>query len=142
MNSKNVDGAGEALFAVENAWNQAAGRWNACALAAVYTPDALFFGGRPGHCTGRAAIREYFASYEGILRSDTISLSELQGVPLAAGCVLAQGFVEFSFELADGECTCSRLRGTFVLQEQGGAWMICQHHVSTSPLVPPLRAAE
>nr|WP_314482101.1 SgcJ/EcaC family oxidoreductase [uncultured Pseudomonas sp.] len=142
MKNKHVDATIAALSAIESDWNRAASRWDSSALAAVYTSNALFFGGRPGHYMGREAIREYFASYEGTLRSGSIALSELAVISLATGCVLAQGFADFMFELADGEITRSRLRGTLVLQEQDGTWMIRQHHFSTSPLVPPLRAAE
>lgn len=127
-----------ALAEVEGQWTQAASRWNVDALASLYCEDALFFGGRPGHCIGRGAVREYFASYVGTIASGSISLSELESVYVAQDCVLAQGFAQFAFRLETGEITRSRLRGTLLLQKQNGAWNIRQHHVSEAPLVPPL----
>jgi ketosteroid isomerase-like protein len=38
-----------ALRAVEHDWNAAAQHWNSAGLAALYTEDALFYGGRSGH---------------------------------------------------------------------------------------------
>ena len=52
-----------ALRAVERDWNAAAQDWNSASLVALYTEDALFYGGRPGHAVGHAKVREYFDSY-------------------------------------------------------------------------------
>lgn len=138
MSHSNVDIRREALAAVEGEWTQAARCWDADALAALYSEDTFFFGGKPGHCTGREAVREYFASYVGTIASGSISLSELESVLVTADCVLAQGFAQFTFRLDSGEITRSRLRGTLVLQRHGSTWKIRQHHFSESPLVPPL----
>jgi uncharacterized protein (TIGR02246 family) len=138
MSHLDIDMRREALAAVEEEWTRAATRWDADALASLYSEDALFFGGKPGHCTGREAVREYFASYVGTIASGSISLSELESVLVSTDCVLAQGFAQFTFKLESGEITRSRLRGTLLFQRQGGPWKIRQHHFSESPLVPPL----
>lgn len=126
------------MAAVVARWNAAAGPWNPDALAAVYTTDALFFGGRPGHCVGAGAIHAYFKSYEGVIRSGRMALVEQHLKPLAPGCVLAQGFVDFGFELSDGQSTRSRLRTTLILVAEDAAWRIAQHHFSPTPEAPPL----
>ena len=36
-------------------------------LAAIYTDNAVFYGGRPGHSVGKEQVRAYFASYAGVL---------------------------------------------------------------------------
>lgn len=131
-----------ALDAVMALWNAAAAPWDADALTAVYTADALFFGGRPGHFVGAEAVQAYFQSYEGVIRSGRMALVDQHLKVLAPGCVLSQGFVDFAFELCDGQRTQSRLRTTLVLVSEDASWRICQHHFSPTPEVPPLGQAE
>ena len=128
----------KALASAEAAWNAAARPWNAAALAAVYTADAMLFGGRPGHSIGAAAIRNYFASYDGVILSGSMELLDQQIAPLATGVVLAQGFVDFSFDLAGNQSTKSHLRTTLILVQHEGQWRIRQHHFSATPTSPPL----
>jgi uncharacterized protein (TIGR02246 family) len=119
-------------------WNRAGAPWDAAALAAVYADDALLFGGRPGHCVGRAAIQAYFASYDGVILAGAMQMSGTELRTLAPGCVLAQGMVEFAFTLAGHEQTRSTLRATLVLQRTADRWRIVDHHFSTIPAAPPL----
>lgn len=128
----------QALGAVEAAWNAAALAWDAQALAAIYTDDALLFGGRPGHAVGRAAIRDYFASYDGTIVSGRMALVEQQLQALAPELLLAQGYVDFAFVLAGDRHTRSSLRSTLILQRLQGTWRIRQHHFSPVPEAPPL----
>ncbi|MFB9123489.1 SgcJ/EcaC family oxidoreductase [Paraburkholderia dipogonis] len=132
------EAASPALAIVQAAWNAGARHWNADALAAVYTADALFFGGRPGQSVGTGAIREYFASYEGVIDSATLELVEQQIVRLGTQCFLAQGYGEFSFTLSGGRMSRSRLRTTLVIALQDGEWRIRQHHFSAEPESPPI----
>jgi uncharacterized protein (TIGR02246 family) len=126
------------LAAVQRAWNAAGRPWNADRLAAVYTHDALFFGGRPGHFVGRAAVRDYFASYIGVIESGSLVLVEQQLVELSPGCLLAQGYADFSFVLSGNQATRSRVRTTLLIIRDGGDWRIRQHHFSPTPDAPPL----
>ncbi|AOI99932.1 YybH family protein [Burkholderia sp. LA-2-3-30-S1-D2] len=130
--------AGPALAVVQAAWNAAARDWNADALTGVYTTDALFFGGRPGHATGHEAIRAYFASYDGVIQSATLELVEQQFIRFGDDCFLAQGYGEFAFVLGDGTTSRSRLRTTLVIVAQQHEWKIRQHHFSASPETPPI----
>lgn len=133
-----------ALQAIAAAWNAASQRWDAQALAAIYTEDALFFGGRPAHSVGRAEIHAYFASYQGIIESARLALMDQHLVALAPGVHLAQGIGDFSFVLSGGRATQSRVRTTLVIvqqhqdQDPQRAWQIRQHHFSPEPAVPPL----
>lgn len=127
-----------ALAQVVSAWNRAGATWDATALAAVYTDDGLLFGGRPGHAVGREAIRGYFASYDGVILSGSMQLSETELRLMGEGSLLAQGMVHFAFTLAGGEQTRSTMRATLLLQRGVGGWRILDHHFSTIPLVPPL----
>jgi uncharacterized protein (TIGR02246 family) len=130
-----------ALDDVVARWNHAASPWIARSLTAIYAHDALFFGGRAGHSVGEGAILEYFKSYEGLILSGRMSLVDSHIRVLGPGCLLSQGFVHFSFELADGQSTHSCLRATLVLVFEHGAWCIAQHHFSPTPEAPPLGQA-
>jgi uncharacterized protein (TIGR02246 family) len=132
------DAASPALAIVQAAWNAASRDWNPDALTSVYTEDALFFGGRPGHSVGSSAIREYFASYEGVIESATLELVEQNFIRLGPDCFLAQGYGEFSFVLSGDRTSNSCLRTTLVIVSQNGEWKIRQHHFSTSPDTPPI----
>ncbi|PUE50255.1 hypothetical protein B9Z47_00320 [Limnohabitans sp. 2KL-1] len=132
------DTAQQALERVQHAWSQAAASWDVDALAALYTEDALFMGGRPGHQIGRTAIRDYFASYTGTILSASLTLSDFSAQQIDPGCVMGQGFVNFKFHLKGDEHTTSRLRGAWVLQAHAEGWRIRLHHFSTEPVQPPL----
>jgi uncharacterized protein (TIGR02246 family) len=128
----------EVLNGVIARWNAAASPWSAEALSVIYTADALFFGGRPGHSVGAHAIRTYFKSYEGVIRQGRMVPVDQQFKWLAPSCFLSQGFVDFAFNLSDGQATQSRLRSTLVLVSEKGQWKIAQHHFSPTPEAPPL----
>ncbi|MGY2488657.1 YybH family protein [Cupriavidus sp. CP313] len=128
-----------ALQDVERRWNAAAQGWDAGALTSLYASDALFFGGRPGHAVGQAAILDYFSSYAGTLRSASMILADQSVTGLGPDTLLAQGYANFRFVLADGSETASILRTTWVLVRRQGIWQILQHHFSPTPEVPPIQ---
>jgi uncharacterized protein (TIGR02246 family) len=127
-----------ALAQVQRDWNIAGKHWHAGLLAEVYTHDALFFGGRPGHFVGRAAEQAYFASYIDVIGSGEIVLAEQELARLGPDCLLAQGYADFAFTLQSGEETRSRVRATLVLVREGAVWRVRQHHFSPTPEAPPL----
>ena len=127
-----------AVAAVAQAWTAAASPWNADALTDLFTADALFFGGKPEHSVGAPAIRDYFASYQGVILSAALRLVEQQVLQLQPGCLLAQGYGDFSFLLAGDRATRSRVRTSLLLVLQDGRWKIRQHHFSPAPSAPPL----
>ncbi|RYX89420.1 MAG: SgcJ/EcaC family oxidoreductase [Comamonadaceae bacterium] len=128
----------QALAHVEAAWNAAARGWNVRALSEVYAEDTAFFGGRPGHCIGRAAVADYFASYTGLIESAALTLTEQAVRALADGVWLAQGYGAFEFVLAGSKPSRNVLRTTLVLVHREARWQILQHHFSESPGTPPL----
>jgi uncharacterized protein (TIGR02246 family) len=136
--STNVTATQAALEHVVHAWNQAGRTWDCDALAAVYTEDALLFGGRPGHSVGREAIQHYFATYSGIIFTATMQMSGTELRVLGKDAVLVQGMVHFEFTLKDSEKTQSTLRATLVLRRETGCWLIADHHFSPTPATPPL----
>lgn len=126
-----------ALAAVEAAWNEGAGRWDPVGLTAVYTADAVFHGGRPGHAVGATAIRAYFDSYVGTIESARLELVEQVMAQVGPRAWVAQGYANFSFVLTGGQRTRSVLRTTLTIVRQDG-WRIRQHHFSPTPDAPPL----
>jgi uncharacterized protein (TIGR02246 family) len=129
-----------ALRAVERDWNAAAEHWDTASLAALYTQDALFYGGRPGHAVGRAKVREYFDSYVGTLAAARLALVDQELRKLAEGVYLAQGYAAFDFNLAAGGVSRTVLRSTLVLTRRPEGWRIAQHHFSSPPSEPPIPA--
>ncbi len=129
-----------ALRAVEAAWNAAAQHWDPTALAALYTEDAVFYGGRIGHSVGRAQVRAYFDSYAAIFTTVRLSLIEQELREPAPGTVLAQGTAAFAFGFKAGGESSATLRSTLVLVRQGEGWRILQHHFSPTPAEPPINA--
>lgn len=119
-------------------WNEAAKNWNVEGLTAMYTEDALMFGGRPGLSIGLPGMRQYFGSYAGLLASTHLELVDQYIVELTPGVLLAQGFGVFKFRLVSGEDTGTTMRTTLVIAHRDGRWKIQQHHFSTIPDKPPI----
>ncbi len=130
-----------ALRTIERAWNAAAQPWNAENLAALYTEDAVFYGGRTTHSVGQTQVWGYFDSYVGILASVRLALVEQELRTLADGVCLAQGYAKFDFDLTAGGTSGTVLRSTLVLVRRPDGWRIAQHHFSGIPDAPPIPSA-
>lgn len=131
-----------ALRAVERDWNVAARDWNTAGLAALYTEDAVFYGGRPGHSVGQGQVREYFESYTGMFTTVRLALVDQELRELANGVYLAQGYAAFDFVFSAGGATRATLRSTLVLVRHPEGWRIAQHHFSATPAEPPIPPPE
>ena len=127
-----------ALRAVERDWNVAAWAWDPVGLAALYTEDAVFYGGRPGHSIGRDQVKAYFDSYAGMFTTVRLALVDQELRTLADGVYLAQGYAAFDFELAAGGTSQAVLRSTLVLIRRPEGWRIAQHHFSATPTALPI----
>jgi len=121
-------------------WNAAGRYWGCDGLAACFTDDGLFFGGRPEHSVGREAITAYFRSYVGVIASCTLQLRDQEVLELSAECLVCQGFGDFSFVLADGRHTRSVVRTTLILVRQEDGWKARLQHFAPPPSEPPLGA--
>ena len=130
--------AGDAIKEVERRWNAAASTWDVDGLAAIYTDDALMYGGRTTHSVGNDGVRAYFASYVGMLAAAKVTLVSQEIRQLGPGTILAQGYGAFDLTLADGRRSQTTLRTTWVLVNQSGTWKILQHHFSAIPEAPPI----
>ncbi|MGC4250593.1 MAG: SgcJ/EcaC family oxidoreductase [Sphingobium sp.] len=130
--------AAQELERIVAGWNAASQPWNPEKLTALYTRDALLFGGRPHHSVSGGGIADYFASYAGVIESGHLALSDQEIRIVADDAILAQGFGTFDFTLAGGVVTQSRLRTTLLLKRTEGSWKIAAHHFSAIPDAPPL----
>ena len=126
------------LDCVLQAWNREAAHWESQRLSSLYTQDAVFFGGRPGHSVGAAEIASYFDSYHGVILTAKLKLLDQQLLKLSDDCIMTQGFGEFEFVLAGNKSTSSTLRTTLVICRDASDWKISAHHFSTIPSAPPL----
>jgi uncharacterized protein (TIGR02246 family) len=126
------------LLHVLSGWNEAAAHWNVEALASMYTPDALMFGGLPGHSVGAAGIRDYFGAYAGRLAFADLALVDQYVVRLGPDSIAAQGFGVFKFRLVDGRLNGATMRTSLLLERREGQWRIRQHHFSPIPDRTPI----
>jgi ketosteroid isomerase-like protein len=126
------------LSDVQERWNRAAKNWDVASLTAMYTEDALMYGGRPGMSIGHAGMNEYFASYADMLSSTRLNLTEQFLIELAPDVYLAQGYGVFEFKLINGKVSGTTMRTTLILVKRKSEWRILQHHFSSTPDVPPI----
>lgn len=126
------------LRTIQDRWNQAGLTWDVEALAAMYTPDAVMYGGRPGMSIGNAGMRRYFDSYTDILASTRLEFKDQIMIRLAPDIYLAQGCGDFQFWLKGGKQTGTTMRTSLVLVERGQEWKILQHHFSPIPDQPSI----
>ena len=117
----------EILAAVEARWKTAFARHDADAQAALYTEDALFYGGTMPLREGRDGVRAYFQAVRPEVK--TAEFRDWRAVRVAPGVIMAAGIAAFLIE--DGAGTERReYRITWLLVERGGEWLIANHHVS------------
>ncbi|SCX72535.1 SgcJ/EcaC family oxidoreductase [Variovorax sp. EL159] len=128
----------QALETTQRSWNAAASEWDADALAALYTEDAVLFGGLPGQSIGREAVRGYFGSYTGVLASTSLTLFDQVLMELGPELYFAQGYCRFEFMHVSGKRSSTVMRTTWVLVQHDGNWRIRLHHFSTTPERPPI----
>jgi uncharacterized protein (TIGR02246 family) len=126
------------LRMIQDRWNLAGLIWDVEALTAMYTPDAVMYGGRPGMSIGHAGMRQYFSSYVDMLASTKMELKDQVMIRLAPNVYLAQGYGVFQFTLRTGKKSDTTMRTTLVLVEREKEWKILQHHFSSTPDKPPI----
>lgn len=123
----------QAFDQIVGRWNEAASKWSPDGFAALYTTDAVFFGGRPTLHVGSGQIREYFASYQRMVAAATLTLLDQHVIRPAPHLFLAQGFGEFRVKLVSGGQSESTQRTTLLVARDGLDWKIAQHHFSPVP---------
>ena len=108
-------------------WAQAFAARDLDGLAALYAPDALFFGSTPELFRGQAGVRAYFAGLSPDVSLEAFEEPEL--APVAPGVFATAGFWRFRFGVEP------RLyRRTWVIAARDGGWVIAQHHAARCDL--------
>lgn len=130
--------AQDVLRDVQSRWNKAARTWDVEGLTAMYTCDALMYGGRTGMSLGHSGMRAYFSSYLDLLASTTMQLRGQIMIELAPDVFLAQGYSDFGFVLTSGKKSGTTMRTTLIIVKREGEWLIIQHHFSSTPETPPI----
>lgn len=128
----------KALESIESRWGSAAATWDPDKFAALYTDDALFFGGLPSLYVGSTEIHKYFSYYVGTVKAASIKFVDQQVRKLGPDAFLFQGFGNFHVTLTSGAEFDSVQRTTLLIVRQAGEWKIAQHHFSTQPDAPPI----
>ncbi len=140
MNQTNIQMLGdEALRCIEEKWRKGGVPYSPELLTALYTEDALFYGGLAALYSGRDEIRGYFEHYVGLVASSVITLRDQQLVALSNEIIAAQGIVDFAFGLPDGRSTALTQRSTLIMQRVGRKdWRIRLQHFSVQPSATPV----
>jgi hypothetical protein len=125
------------LRLIESQWNAAAANWDVDALSDIYVEDAVLFGGLPELSVGKIAIRDYFSTYIGTLKSVKMAMVDQRLLEVETQTCVAQGFVDFNFYLCDGKTISTKMRTTWVITVREGEPKLLAHHFSNIPLTPP-----
>jgi uncharacterized protein (TIGR02246 family) len=104
---------------------------SATAIAALYAPDAVFFGtSSPVLRDKPELVADYFKSLP-TLGDATISMGEHR-VQLFGDLAINSGYYTRT-TMQDGKPVSTPARFTFVYAKRSGRWMIVNHHSSALP---------
>ncbi|MFG1805130.1 SgcJ/EcaC family oxidoreductase [Streptomyces sp. NPDC049040] len=118
-----TDTPGNPMAEVLARWKAAFDGHRTDAMAALFTPDALFQGFDPEVAAGREAVRAYYAA---VAQDRTADVTLLH--TYAIGAETAGGFADVTFRGRDGWEAAVHL--SLVLRLVEGRWLIRQYHVS------------
>ena len=104
-------------------------------LAALFAPDALFYGtGSTEVVTSREGVVAYFSAALAATRGDTKATSfERKALVLSDSVVAISGKWQSERTLEGKMVTAGPSRVTVVLQKRGDKWLIVQFHNSPTP---------
>ena len=120
-----MDMSEEAMIArgLRVSWARAFAARDLEGLAALYAPDALFFGSTPELFRGHGGVKAYFAGLSPDVMLEAFEEPEL--VRVAPGVFATAGFWRFRFGAEH-----RRYRLTWVIAARCGSWVIAQHHAA------------
>jgi uncharacterized protein (TIGR02246 family) len=113
------------------AWVAAYNSRDPARITALYDPEAVFWGTTAKTVSANpASIAEYFKNAPKNPNA-RVSLGE-QHIRVYGDVAVNTGYYTFS-NIRDGKPVANAARYTFVYQNQGGKWMIIDHHSSRVP---------
>lgn len=127
-----ADAARQEVLAATAAWIEAFNTRDPQRIAALYAPDAVFWGTvSPTIRTTPREILEYFEASAARRPTLRMSLGE-QHVRLYGDLAINSG--DYSSRYMDGNNEIvTRMRFTFAFRKSGEGWMIVNHHSSRMP---------
>jgi ketosteroid isomerase-like protein len=113
-------------------WASAFERFDATALASLYSRNAFFFGSNPNLYRGQDGVAAYFS---GLPRwaSPAVQFTDVKTAPASPDVINAAGTATFLVE--EGAEPLS-VKISWVIIREDGDWKIVNHHVSSkAPLI-------
>lgn len=119
------------VAAATQAWIEAFASHDAGRIAALYAPDAVFWGtNSPVIRDTPARVREYF---ENLKNRPTVRIAlDEQHIRVYGELAINSGRYSVH-ELREGQPTVRPLRFSFTYRRQEGRWLIVDHHSSVLP---------
>src|SRR5258708_35647997 len=116
-------------------WGQAIGANDPDKVLPFYAEDAVLWGTlSPKVRADRAALRDYFVSAFKILPDLKVTFGE-QLIRVYGNAAINTGYYTFGY-LKDGQAKTLPARYSFTYVNEGGTWMIVDHHSSAVPPPP------
>jgi uncharacterized protein (TIGR02246 family) len=116
-------------------WGQAIATNDPEKVLPLYAEDAVLWGTlSPKVRADRAALRDYFVSAFKILPELKVNFGE-QLIRVYGNAAVNTGYYTFAF-VKDGQAKTLPARYSFTYVNEGGKWMIVDHHSSAMPPPP------
>ncbi len=129
-------GPQEDAEAALQAWASAYGARDGDKSAALYAPDARLWGTLSAKQTiGREGVREYFHSGAQRVQTRTVNIGE-HATRVYGNMAVSSGAYEFRQTMPDGSPRTIPARFSITFVNQGGQWLIVDHHSSRLPEAP------
>jgi uncharacterized protein (TIGR02246 family) len=131
LSSRAATGAEPEIAAATRAWTDAFASHDADRIAALYAPDAIFWGTNSALIRNTPElVRAYFVNLKN-RPTVRIELDE-QNVRVYGDVAVNTGRYSVH-EVKDGQPTVRPLRFSFVYRKVDGRWLIVDHHSSAMP---------
>jgi uncharacterized protein (TIGR02246 family) len=126
-------GPKEDVSAVTSEWGRALGEDDPDKVLQLYADDAVLWGTlSPIVRAERAALRDYFVTAFRVLPSLKVTFGD-QLIRVYGNAAVNTGYYTFS---KDGEVKTLPARYSFTFINNGGHWLIVDHHSSAMPAAP------
>jgi uncharacterized protein (TIGR02246 family) len=123
---------GDIVSGIMGKWAAAFSRFDAAALASLYSRNAFFFGSNPSFYRGNDGVKAYF---EGLPRwpSPSVEFSDVRTAQVTNDVINVAGTASFVVEPGAEPLV---VKITWVIVREDGGWKIASHHVSSkAPLI-------
>jgi uncharacterized protein (TIGR02246 family) len=128
-------GPKEEVAAAASTWAGALGEDDPDKVLPLYSDDAVLWGTLSPKIRGdRAALRDYFVSAFKVLPGLKVTFGD-QLIRIYGNTAVNSGYYTFSY-VKDGETKIFPARYSFTYVNNGGNWLIVDHHSSAMPQAP------